>query len=57
MVIWTQGCIHNCYRCHNPQTHHLDGGIIVNTSYIINEMNKLKLQRGITLSGGEPFTG
>ena len=55
MVIWTQGCIHNCYGCHNPQTHKLDGGIVIDTSYIINEMNKLKLQRGITLSGGEPF--
>ena len=55
MVIWTQGCIHHCYKCHNPQTHKLDGGIIVNTEYIINEMKKLKLHRGITLSGGEPF--
>ena len=24
MVIWAQGCIHNCYECHNPQTHKLD---------------------------------
>ena len=55
MVIWAQGCIHNCYECHNPQTHKLDGGIIVNTDYIINEMKKLKLHKGITLSGGEPF--
>lgn len=55
MVIWTQGCIHHCYKCHNPQTHKLDGGIIVNTDYIIKEMKKLKLHKGITLSGGEPF--
>ena len=55
MVIWTQGCIHHCYKCHNPQTHRLDGGIIVNTDYIIREIKKLKLHRGITLSGGEPF--
>ena len=55
MVIWTQGCIHNCYKCHNPQTHKLDGGIIVDTEYIIDEIKKLKLHRGITLSGGEPF--
>ena len=38
MVIWAQGCIHNCYKCHNPQTHKLDGGIIVNTDDIINEI-------------------
>ena len=23
MVIWTQGCKHNCKGCHNPQTHSL----------------------------------
>ncbi len=55
MVIWTQGCIHNCYKCHNPQTHKLDGGVTVDTDFIIKEIKKLKLHRGITLSGGEPF--
>ena len=55
MVIWTQGCIHHCYKCHNPQTHSLNDGIIINTDYIIKEMKKLKLHKGITLSGGEPF--
>ena len=55
MVIWTQGCIHHCYKCHNPQTHKLDGGMVVDTDYIIEEVKKLKLHRGITLSGGEPF--
>lgn len=55
MVIWTQGCIHNCYKCHNPKTHKLDGGIIADTEMIIDELKKLKLHRGITLSGGEPF--
>ena len=55
MVIWTQGCIHNCYKCHNPQTHNLDVGIIVDTDYIIEKIKGLKLQKGITLSGGEPF--
>lgn len=55
MVIWAQGCIHGCYKCHNPQTHKLDGGIIIDTDHIIGEVKKLKLHRGITLSGGEPF--
>jgi len=55
MVIWTQGCIHNCYKCHNPQTHKLEGGIMVDTDYVIKEVKKLKLHKGITLSGGEPF--
>lgn len=55
MVIWTQGCVHHCYKCHNPQTHKLDGGITMDTNQIIKEIKNLKLHRGITLSGGEPF--
>lgn len=55
MVIWTQGCMHNCIGCHNPQTHSLCGGYEVDTKDIINTIKDLKLQKGITLSGGEPF--
>ncbi|MGL4912295.1 MAG: anaerobic ribonucleoside-triphosphate reductase activating protein [Romboutsia sp.] len=55
MVVWTQGCIHNCKECHNPQTHDLCGGYEEDTQKIIDKIKTLKLQRGITLSGGEPF--
>lgn len=55
MVIWTQGCIHNCKDCHNPQTHGLYDGYEIDTKEIINNMKTLRLQKGITLSGGEPF--
>ena len=55
MVVWTQGCKHNCKGCHNPQTHSLNGGYEVDTKDIINKMASLKLQQGITLSGGEPI--
>ncbi|MPN00916.1 Anaerobic ribonucleoside-triphosphate reductase-activating protein [bioreactor metagenome] len=55
MVVWTQGCIHNCKECHNPQTHDLCGGHEVDTQDIVDKIKTLKLQRGITLSGGEPF--
>ncbi|MGX4601581.1 anaerobic ribonucleoside-triphosphate reductase activating protein [Faecalimicrobium sp. JNUCC 81] len=55
MVVWTQGCIHNCKNCHNPQTHDLCGGFEVDTKDIIDKLKILKLQKGITLSGGEPF--
>lgn len=54
-VIWTQGCIHQCKGCHNPQTHDLCGGYLENTDNIVKEICNLKLHRGITLSGGEPF--
>jgi anaerobic ribonucleoside-triphosphate reductase activating protein len=54
-VIWTQGCTKNCPGCHNPQTHALDGGFEVNIEQIYNELKNVKLQKGITLSGGDPF--
>lgn len=55
MVIWTQGCKHNCKGCHNPQTHDLNKGYYVDVEEIISQIKSLKLQRGITFSGGEPF--
>ena len=55
MVIWTQGCIHNCLDCHNPQTHNLYGGFEIETDEVIDKIKTLRLQKGITLSGGEPF--
>ena len=55
MVLWTQGCLHGCPRCHNPQTHDVNGGIMVATQDIIKQMQEAKLQTGLTLSGGEPF--
>ncbi|MGL5694183.1 MAG: anaerobic ribonucleoside-triphosphate reductase activating protein [Peptostreptococcaceae bacterium] len=55
MVIWTQGCIHNCYGCHNTQTHSLNGGYEIQCGEVIDGLRKSKLQKGITISGGEPF--
>ncbi|MGL4796735.1 MAG: anaerobic ribonucleoside-triphosphate reductase activating protein [Paraclostridium sp.] len=54
-VIWTQGCIHNCKGCHNPQTHDECGGYEIDIEEIVDKVLRLKLHRGITLSGGEPF--
>ncbi len=54
-VIWTQGCKHNCKGCHNPQTHAFDGGYETTTEHMEQLLLTLKLQRGITFSGGEPF--
>ena len=54
-VIWTQGCNHNCKGCHNPQTHDTCGGYEIDSQEIISKIKKLRLHRGITLSGGEPF--
>lgn len=54
-VIWTQGCIHNCPFCHNPETHSFDGGILVDTSRIKEVLKEIKGQTGITFSGGDPM--
>lgn len=54
-VIWTQGCSHNCPGCHNPSTHSFDAGYLKDVSYIFNEIDKLELEDGITLTGGDPM--
>ncbi len=54
-VIWTQGCIHNCYGCHNPETHSFSGGMLTDTEEIIKIIKDLSGQDGITLSGGDPM--
>lgn len=55
MVLWTQGCLHQCPGCHNPHTHDLNGGKLYDVDTIISEMRESRLQSGLTLSGGEPF--
>lgn len=54
-VIWFQGCKHNCVGCQNPETHDLHGGIEYEVADICKELESLKYQNGITLSGGDPF--
>ncbi len=54
-VLWTQGCLHNCKGCHNPQTHDVLGGYEELVEVIIAQLKKTKIQTGLTLSGGEPF--
>lgn len=55
LVVFTQGCRHNCPGCHNPHTHSFDGGKLVDIEYIIEQARENPLLDGITLSGGEPF--
>ncbi len=55
IVVWTQGCPHHCPFCHNPQTHDYNGGFEEDVETIIALLDDIKLQQGITFSGGEPF--
>jgi anaerobic ribonucleoside-triphosphate reductase activating protein len=54
-VVFTQGCLHKCEGCHNPQTHDLEGGYFIDIDDIITEVKKNPLLDGLTFSGGEPF--
>ena len=54
-VIWTQGCPHNCLGCHNPETHDISGGALVDLEEVYEIIDSLEGQDGITFSGGDPF--
>ncbi|KPU45643.1 pyruvate formate-lyase 1-activating enzyme [Oxobacter pfennigii] len=55
LVVFAQGCEHNCKGCHNPHTHSFDGGTLIDIDDIIEQVKKNPLLDGVTLSGGEPF--
>ena len=54
-VIFAQGCTHCCKGCHNPDTHALDGGYVVDSESLIEDIKQSKYIDGVTFSGGEPF--
>ena len=54
-VIWFQGCNHHCKFCHNPETWNFNGGFETTTEKIKEQIDRLRYQNGITLSGGDPF--
>ena len=39
-AIFMQGCHRHCEDCHNPETHDINGGYLVDTSEIISEIKK-----------------
>ncbi|HWR43246.1 anaerobic ribonucleoside-triphosphate reductase activating protein [Sporomusa sp.] len=59
LVVFTQGCPHQCQGCHNPDTHDINGGYTTELEglfrYIERSAARNKLLRGVTFSGGEPF--
>jgi len=55
MVVWTQGCLHRCAGCHNPDTHSLAGGFAATVEEILAQFDANPLLAGVTLSGGDPF--
>ncbi len=56
MTVFVQGCPHHCKGCHNEHTWSFEGGYTSSVERVLEEAAKDKLLKGITLSGGEPFT-
>lgn len=54
-VIFTQGCLHHCKGCHNPETWPMDGGTLMDLDEIKEKIARNGLLDGITFSGGDPF--
>ena len=57
-VIYVSGCSHNCYKCHNPQTHDINYGIPFSEELqneIIENIKKRPFISGLTWSGGDPL--
>ncbi len=54
-AVFCQGCPHDCPGCHNPETHDFAGGQDVSVERILEEIDKNKMLRGVTFSGGEPM--
>ena len=55
LTVFTQGCIHHCEGCHNPESHDPNGGKIYDTDKIIKYASENPLYDGVTLTGGDPF--
>lgn len=54
-TIFTQGCVHDCEGCHNPESHDPTGGEEIEVDAIWKKIAANPLLDGITLSGGEPL--
>lgn len=53
-VIFTQGCPHHCFGCHNQNTWDMNGGEVRLSGSILRELSDS--QNDITISGGEPLS-
>ena len=53
---FAQGCPHHCEGCHNPETWDFEGGTPMDTETLADIARANPLCRGVTFSGGEPFS-
>lgn len=55
LVVFAQGCSHDCPGCHNPASHSFQGGQLTDVEKILEKIRRNPLLDGITYSGGDPF--
>ena len=54
-TLFMQGCPHNCKGCHNPDTHDINKGKILDVKDVYNDIMTTRYIDGVTISGGDPF--
>lgn len=54
-AVFTQGCPHHCFGCHNPKSHDINGGYLEDINQLLEDIDNNILLDGVTISGGEPF--
>ena len=54
-TIFTQGCRHRCFNCHNPQTWDFNGGKEYTVQEIIDRLKQIPIIHKVTISGGDPL--
>lgn len=55
-VFFAQGCPRRCEGCHNPESHAFGIGTDMTAQEMFARVKKNPLVRGVTFSGGEPFS-
>ena len=55
-TFFSQGCPHHCQGCHNPETWPFSGGTPMEEETLLEIALDNPLSRGVTFSGGEPFS-
>lgn len=54
-VIFFQGCHHNCFNCHNPESHSLKTNKLYSIEELVQLIEDKAFNKKVTFSGGEPF--
>lgn len=56
--LWTQGCVHQCRDCHNPDTWDTEGGSLFTNKEVISIVELLNsgdVHKDLSVLGGEPL--